>query len=619
MFGFTGKLLEVNLTSNEIKTVALEENFLRESLGGSGLGVLYLWDKINWKADALSEENILGFFNGPLTGSSLPGVPRFSVCAKSPLSGIWGESNCGGYFGPELKFAGYDGIVIYGKAEKLVYISIENDKVEIKDALFLKGKDTYETEDKLQELPGGKKAKVACIGPAGENLVLFAGIFNDKGDTAGRAGLGAVMGSKNLKAIVVKGTNKYLVPDTEKFSKFRKSLSEKVMGHIAIDALKAYGTAGTMTILSFAGDVPVKYWELSEWDEGMNKINGLVMADTILVKTKSCFACPVSCKRVIEVKDGPFKTALGPGPEYETLGALGTLLYNSSQEAIAKANEICNKLGMDTISCGGVISFATYLYNEGIINKDITGGLDLSWGNAEDIIKLIEQIGKREGWGKILSLGIKKACEHLPAEAKKFAVEVKGMEMPMHDPRAYTAMALAYATSTRGACHMQSTTLNVEMGIGYYPEIDINGPIGPSICEGKGKITAQTQDIGAIINSIGLCMHVAIPLNLTDIADMLNATTGLNYKPLEILKLGEKLWNLKRLINFACGNTAKDDYLPEKILKATQNGPTQGFELPFEAMLKEYYTARNFGEDGLPLKEKMEELGLENYREKLNI
>jgi len=533
------------------------------------------------------------------------------VCAKSPLTGVWGEAHASGFWGPELKAAGLDGIVLEGKADRPVYLWIKDGKVEIKNARHLWGKDTFETEDEIREELGDKNIRVACIGPAGEKLSRIAAIINDHGRAAARCGIGAVMGSKNLKAIAVKGTMEVKVAKLEELRQLAGELVKLARESTAGKYLKEFGTAGGMDPFHEFGDVPVKNWKQGFWEEGCHKVSGQVIAETILKGRSACKRCPIGCGRLIEIKEGPYKGLKGKGPEYETAAAFGPLCLNDDLPAVAKANDLCNRYGLDTISTGAVIAFAFECYEEGLITKKETDGIELNWGNADSIVKMVEKIGRREGLGNLLAEGCKRAAEKIGKGADKFSFHIKGLELPMHDPRAFSSWAVAYGTSNRGACHIQAPTFWVERGL-TFPAIGLDDPGDRFASEGKGRLTRIFQDFCEVVESAGICKFALYgDFSSHHVLSLLRCATGWDLELDEMMKMGERSFNLKRLINVKCGISKKDDILPERILALRLlDGGTKGHIPDQEKMLKDYYRERGWDEDGIPTSEKLRELSL---------
>jgi aldehyde:ferredoxin oxidoreductase len=616
MGGYAGSILYVDLTSGNIEARPLDLEFAKKYIGGLGFGTKIYLDLIKGKPDfdPLSPDNPFVLMTGPLTGMRTNAVARWTVGSKSPLTGLWGDCNIGGFFGAQLKFAGYDGIVITGAAKGPAYISIEDAKVEIRDAQKYWGRDVYTVNDEMiadHKTTSKKSGQVFAIGPAGENLVKFASIINDKGHVAGRTGLGAVWGAKKLKAIFVRGTGKLEVEHPDRFDDLRKELKELYDGNITTEGLRAFGTASHMDIGSISGDVPMKNWQEGDW-ELFDEIGPIAYEEKILTGNNTCYACGVACKREAEVKEGAFKFAKGPGPEYETIAAFGTLCLNASIKSIGKANDICNRYGMDTITCGATIAFAIECFENGLINEKDTDGLKLTWGNAEAIVAMVEKIGKREGIGSILSEGSAKAAEQIGGSASDFLTTVKGLEAPMHDPRAAHSYGLAYAVSSRGACHVASLVYPVE-GLGMYlPEIpELADELTGMSSEGKAKLNIAYQDYGIFFSHCaGFCSLGAAILNATQAVDMVNHVTGFDYTLDEVMRLGRRIWYIKRGLSNLFGAKAEHDVLPKRLMTILDTGPTEGSIPDMDLMLREFYNLRGLNEEGVPEKKVLEELGL---------
>lgn len=610
MFGFTGRLLYIDLTTTVRSTKDLDETVARHYLGGSGLGAQIL-SSMDWEVDPLGTRNRLVFITGPLTGIPAPLCSRYSVCAKSPLTSIWGEAHASGFWGPELKAAGLDGIIIDGGAERPVYLWIKDGKVTVKDARHLWGKDTFETEDTIKQELGDKNIRVACIGPAGEKLSRMAAIINDHGRAAARCGIGAVMGSKNLKAIAVRGTQEVEVAWREELRHLSGELARIARESTAGKYLRDYGTAGGMDSFHEFGDVPIKNWKQGTWEEGCHKVSGQVMTETILTGRYACKRCPIGCGRLVELKEGPYRGLKGKGPEYETAAAFGPLCLNDDLQAVVKANDLCNRYGLDTISTGAVIAFAFECYQEGLITRKETEGIELIWGNADSLVQMVENIGKREGLGDLLAEGCKRAAEKIGQGADKFAFHVKGLELPMHDPRAFASWAVSYGTSSRGACHIQAPTFWVERGL-TFPDIGLDDSGDRFASAGKGRLTKLFQDFCEVVESAGICKFALYSdFSSRHVLSLLRYTTGWDLTLDEMMKIGERSFNIKRLINVKCGMSKKDDILPERILThPLTEGGTKGYLPKQEKMLKEYYQERGWDENGVPTSEKLCELSL---------
>jgi aldehyde:ferredoxin oxidoreductase len=573
MGGNWGKVLKVDLTAGTTEELELEEKIYRDFIGGSGLAAKWFFDNEGWKAEPLSPENPLMIMNGPLSGTSFSGVSRLEICARSPLTGIWGEASMGGHFSPQLKRTGYDGVIVVGASEKPVYLFLTDEKAEIRDASHLWGKDTYETEDLLKEEVGDKRAQVISIGPAGENMVKFACVMNDRGSTAGRCGMGAVMGSKKLKAVVARGNKKAPVADEAAFKEAREKMNELLKFSLVADGLRSFGSNVHMEYGMAIGDVPTKNWRTAYWAQGPGELGGTAVAESILTKNHSCFACPISCKRIVEVKSGPFNIEEGPGAEYEAAAALGTLQIMDNREANNKANELCNRLGMDVISCGSTLAYATEAFLAGLISEKDTGGMQLDWNQPKLLLDLIEKTARREGIGDDLAEGVRAMSEKYGG--KEMAIHVKGLECPMHDPRALWAMALTYATSIRGACHCADANLYVELGILDLKELGTKRT-WPYKAKGKAAQTVAAQKKGVIANSAVICEYAwnCAGGHMSDMAMMLNSLTGFGYSPDELARTGDRIWYIKRALGNIMGATREDDQLPARILEPHLEGIT---------------------------------------------
>jgi aldehyde:ferredoxin oxidoreductase len=617
--GYTGKILEVNLRTGKIETVSIKEKDQKNFLGGSGLAAKIFFDLFDPKVDPLSPENPLIVLTGPVVGTQFPGTSRFAVCGKSPLTGIWGEGTCGGNFGPELKFAGIDGIIFIGASPTPVYLSIEDDEIELRDARDLWGMDNYKVTDLLKDRHGReKRPKVLSIGSAGENLVKFAAICNDKGDFIGRTGMGAVMGSKKLKAVVVKGTKKVEISHPEEYAALRKLLITKSRDAMVAQSFRSMGTDAGMDLGMVTGDVPIKNWMVGEDLELSANLGGPSLTEKYLTRNHACSFCPIACKRMVKVEDGPFKTEEGPGPEYETCCTFGTLIMNDDLAGVIKANEWCNRYGMDTISCGATIAFAMEAFEKGLITRKDTDGIDLTWGNMAGVIELLHKIAKKEGIGEVLSEGSREAAKRLGKGAEEFAVEVKGLEAPMHDPRGFHGMGLAYMTSIRGACHLMHLALSVEQGITTYTDAGFQENYIGQTSEGKAEMIKLCEDLGLPCNSLVICEFVAWTLSANELVEMVRVTTGFDFTLKDLLACGERIWLLKRGLGNMMGVSAKDDRLPRRILTPLKEGAAAGSIPDVEKLLSEYYKIRGLDGDGKPKKEVLIKAGLEGLAKKLH-
>jgi aldehyde:ferredoxin oxidoreductase len=614
--GYAGRYLRVDLTEGRCEDFTVAGHLLRKFIGGSSLAAKFFLDGYLLNADPLGPESPLMVMTGPMVGSAFPGTSRFAVCAKSPLTGIWGEYACGGTFGPELKRAGVDGIVITGRSASPVWLSIVEGEARLIDAARLWGKDVYETTDLLKR--GDSGLMVLAIGPAGENLVRFAAIGNDRGHFVGRTGLGAVMGAKRLKAIGVRGTGKVPKADDARFREIHKAALVEIKESALAISLHAMGSDANMDLGMITGDVPVRNWSVGEDFELSAALSGPTLSETYLTRAHACSHCPVACKRVVRVPDGPFRTEEGPGPEYETCAIFGTMIMNKDLAGVIKANELCNRLGMDTISCGAAIAWAMELFEKGTLTKETTGGLDLGWGNMKAVLALLPMIARREGFGALLADGTLAAARRIGGDAEDAVVHVKGLDLPMHDPRGFHGMGLAYMMSNRGACHLQHAVLPAEQGMASWPQLfSMKDDYQGTTSEGKAELVFHAENYGILGNSLCLCHYLTSCLKPETIRDAFNAITGFNYGFGELMACGARDWTLKRGINNLLGVTAEDDVLPKRIMTPLSEGAGAGSVPDVQRLKQEYYTLRGLDERGFPREEKLRELGLDELRLRL--
>ncbi len=608
--GYARRIIIVDLSHGTIELSELPDEVLKTYLGGGGLAAKLFLDGFSPNVDPLSHENPLFVMTGPLVGTMFPGSSRFAVCARSPLTGIWGIGTCGGNFGPELKFAGYDGILVKGGTKQPVYLYIDDDTIEIRDARSLWGKDIYEVTHLLKRtLQGDRPVKVLAIGQAGEHRVRFAAIGNDGAHFVGRTGLGAVMGAKALKAIVARGSGKVLPALEQEYDAVRKRVLEKCKESMVGQSLKMMGTAAAMDLGMMTGDVPIRNWTRGEF-EGSGKIGGPALSAGYLTRGHACHACPIACKRVVKVAEGPYATTEGPGPEYETCCTFGTYIENDNLEGIIRANELCNKYGLDTISCGATIAFAMECFEKGILTTKDTEGVSLTWGNIDAALDVVEKIAFRKGIGAILAEGSQRASAVLGKGAEECVVAVKGLDLPAHDPRGYHGMGLEYAVGYRGACHLQHMTLYIEQGMNPFTELGLSSNyIGPD-STGKADMVVVSQNLGVPAHSACLCVFVFACLTAHDVADMIKVTTGWDYTVKDLLDTGARLWLLMRGMSMLMGATAADDRLPPKVLTPLAEGMAAGSVPDIQRMLREFYAVRGLDENGVPRKDVLQQAGL---------
>ncbi len=628
MFGYNDKILRVDLSKQRIVDDCLDEDFAKEYIGGRCLGAKILFNELSSGIDPLGPENKLVIATGVLTGIPFAGNSRYVIMAKSPLTGIWGEANSSGFFGPELKHSGYDAVVVEGKADAPVYIWINNGKVEIRDAGRLWGKTTGETQEAIRNEANDKRARVACIGQGGENIVKYACVINDLNRAAGRTGMGAVMGSKNLKAVAVRGTKKIEYADEKKLLEIVRTANKEVWGGSYGHLLNKYGTDGDLDDLGASGRLPTRNFAKSAF-AGAEKITGETMADTIMIKPGACFACPVACIRIVEAKQPYDVDPAYGGPEYETTAAFGSLCMNDDLVAVSKANELCNKYSIDTISTGVTVAFAMECYENGIITKKETQGLDLTWGNHRAIMQLIEKIAKREGIGDILAEGTRRAAEKFGKGAEKFAVHIKGQEVPMHEPRGKKGLGISYATSNRGACHLQAEHDDIfEDEKWLCPEIGLDTGITHRnrlyLGKEKAKLVKIAGDLWALYDSLPVCKFTAYPeggIGVSRLTEIVRAATGWDTTVGDLMIVGERAFNLCRAFNIREGMTRKDDILPQRLMEPLPDGPYKGetiSENELHVALDEYYRLRGWDtKTGIPRRKTLEKLNLKYAADEL--
>jgi aldehyde:ferredoxin oxidoreductase len=633
--GYHGKILHVDLTKGKFHVEEPDQAFYRKYLGGSALAMHYLLKDMPAKADPLGPDNILVIALSVVTGAGISGQSRMTAAAKSPLTGTIGDSQGGGFFPAELKFAGFDALVIKGKSPKPVYIWIKDGEYELRDASHLWGSITGEAEAAIREELGDEKIEVLQIGPAGEKAVRFAGIFSNSNRANGRTGMGAVMGSKNLKAVAVRGKNRPSIADKSRLNKLAKWGAAN-LADSDIAGMAKYGTNETTGANQASGTLPAYNYNSGVF-EGWEKIDGPTMYDTVLrgaaegkqdrFGRDTCYACTVRCKRVVEIKEGPYK--VDPrygGPEYETTSTFGNYCAIDDLAAICKANEICNKYGMDTISCGATISWAFEAFNEGKLTLDDTDGLDLSWGNAESMVKLTERIAKREGFGDLLAEGSERAAKKIGRGTESYLITFKGQEAPAHMPRVKRSLAVIYAANPFGADHQSHEHDPViEDDFEYYTErlavMGFTEGVEPrSLGDEKMRFTVASQRLYAAMDCLTICQFVfgsAWQLyGPDDIVELVQAVTGWeDFSYAEIEKVGERRINMMRAFNAREGFDRKDDLVPEKLFKPLKGGASDGWKLDrteFETALDKYYEISGWDvASGLPSREKMEELDLD--------
>ena len=607
--GYSGKILKVNLSNEKVDVVNTENYFdVNLLIGGKGLAAYTLWKELKQGVDPLSEGNILVFATGPLTGTLCPGT-RICIAAKSPLTGLFCDSYVGGHLGAEIKMAGYDAIIICGKSEKPAYIWIQDEHIEICDANHLWGLDAFRTEEAIRKERNDRNIRVACIGPAGEKLVRFAHVNVDRYRQAGRGGLGAVMGSKKLKALAVKGTGAISIYNVKDFLEKAKEAHKAVLKNETARARKRWGTARTIVFTADQDLLPTRNFREATF-EGAENLSAEILEKRFWIKHKACHSCPINCGKLGVVRSGKYAGTIVEGIEYETLALIGANCGIGNYEAVAYANMLCDMLGLDTISTGNVIAFAMECYEKGILTEKETEGLKLNFGNEEAAIRLIEKIAKREGLGDLLAEGVKRVSEKLDAECKRFAMQVKGLELPGYDMRASPGMALAYITADRGGCHTRAWPISYEIS-GKAPDGTI---IERYSTEKRAHIVKEQQDRNAACDTLVACWFLKTAVGNERYVGMLNAATGMEFTVEEFLAVGERIWNLVRLFNIREGLRKEDENLPDRAFEdPIPSGVAAGQKLErsqLEHMLREYYAIRGWDENGVPTEEKIRQLKL---------
>jgi len=598
--GYTGLILRVNLSTNEIKRETIDEEKAKLFIGGRGYGTKIIYDEVEPTIDPFSLENKVVIATGPVGGSNVPSSGRTMVVTKGPQTGAIACSNTGGFFGPELKEAGYDMVIIEGKAEKPIYLWISDGNVEFRDAQHLWGKSTPEVDDRAKE-ETDRKARIMTIGPAGVNLSRMAAVMFDKHRAAARSGVGAVLGSKNFLGIAVRGSGKIELFDPEETRKAaaqaRKMIKESPTTSRALPAL---GTASALSLMNALGAFPVRNYQ-DAYDENAPATGGDVIAEKLLVKKGACAVCPIACGRITEIREGIYQGHSGEGPEYESDWSLGFMCGVGDLNAITYANYLCNEYGLDTISAGVTIACAMELYERGYMpEKDAP--FSMNFGDADAVVRLVTMMAQREGTiGDLLAEGSYRFAEYYGHP--ELSMTAKKQELSAYDPRAFKGMGLNYATANGGASHVRGYTMPLEMG---------GGPTYRLEYEGKAELTKNVQDITAVIDAAGLCLFTNFAqLSVSDYASILKAVTGIPYTDDELLRAGERIWNLEKLFNIRAGLTKKDDTLPPRILKEPiVSGASKGEVCELDRMLPEYYQVRGWDEEGIPTTEKLEELGL---------
>jgi aldehyde:ferredoxin oxidoreductase len=618
MYGYGGTILRVDLTHGTLRRHPTEEHLARAFLGGRGLNVKRLWDELPAHTDGLSPANLLIFGVGPLVGTTFPGGARFNVSGMSPQTGILGDSNAGGFFGPELKFAGYDQIIIQGRAQHPVYLCIRDDAVELRDAQRLWGLDVWDTTAAIQQELGDANIQVAAIGQGAENGVRFAGVFANLVRAAARTGMGTVMACKNLKAVAVRGTGSFPVADLSRFKEIIECLDGIIFDHPEYEIRYRLGTTKLIRALDGIGGLPTRHFQRGRFEHA-DAVSGETIEALYKVKSKACFACTIPCSRFLVVDDPRFPDLRLEGPEFEPLAGFTARVGNGDLALGLKCVDLANRYGLDAITLSEVIAWAMECYQCGLISREEADGLDLTWGCGETILALIHKVARREGFGDLLADGVRRAAKRLGRGSEEIALHGKGLELFQADVRSIKAYGLGNAVSSRGADHLRSEpwfefSNDPEEGIRRYgiPETAFRLEY-----KGKGLVVKHFEEMAAISDATGVCKNTYNNMEVLDwegTAELLQAATGWDVDGEEVRQIGERIVNLERLFIAREGITRRDDTLPRRFLEEPLpegSGPSTGSLLELEPMLDEYYRARGWDvATGWPTKEKLQELGL---------
>ena len=612
---FIGKILRVNLTTGVISTEKINPQWTRETLGGTGLATRYLLELTPAGIDPLGEDNVLIFMTGALTGTPSASASRYSVVAKSPQTGYWGQSNSGGFFGPALKWSGFDGIIFEGISPEPVYLLILDGTAELREASHLWGLTVSDCDDRLQS-EVGRPVTVACIGPGGENLVRYAAIMNNKHRAAGRTGLGAVMGSKGLKAIACGGNRRIPLHNAEEFKNVTQRQREYMDESILKIGFDTFGTNMIADMVNVRGGYPTRNWQFGTFGQ-IEKVDAPAMTEQVLVKGVRCFSCPVACGRGTEIRQGKWQGASGEGPEYETTNTLGAMCGLDDLNAITMANYQCNEYGLDTISAGSSIAFAMECYQRGLLTEEQTGGIPLEFGDADLVVELVALIGRREGVGDLLAEGSQRMAKRIGSGSEHFAMHVKGLELPAYDPRAAKITGLGYVTASRGGDHMngyiQGPTF-IDIPFLIVEESSIRDPYVAN--PGDARILIDMENALNVLDALGGCKFMGVLLSANEIVDLVRAATGWDFSLDEFRKCGDRLQNLARAYSAREGLRREQDTLPGRLmLDPLPDGPAQGMVIDhasLEKMKDAYYEFRGWDlATGIPTPTKLKELDLD--------
>ena len=620
MFGFNQKILRVNLTEGTCRAEELEEKVYRKYLGGKGLALYFLMNEMKPGLDPLGSGNILVFSTGVATGVPLPGFSRYSVVSKSPLTGGFGEAEAGGFWGPELKFAGFDAVVVEGSSPKPVYLWLHDGEAEIRDASSVWGLRIKEAQESIRGEVGDPLTRIALIGPAGEKVVRYACVLNDLKFANGRSGLGAVMGSKKLKAIAVRGHKRLEFKDPEKIRELARWFGESWTKHPGAVSRGRFGTAEMVLSLNADGILPTRNFNKGSFERAEG-ISGEEMKNTITVDTEGCYSCPIRCKRVVKGLEPYVTDPSYGGPEYETIGAFGSLCEVGNISAVALANQICNAYGLDTISAGCAVAFAMECYENGVISKEETGGLELRFGDADAMVRLTEMIARREGLGDVLAEGVLRASEKLGKGSERYALHVKGKEIPMHEPRGKAGLALQYALSASGADHMQAAhDPSFEKSVTSVMALGVHDTAGRlSLGPDKVRLFKPLHLWWNLLDCLDVCKFTIAPhavgvFKINHLVDIVNAATGWDASLLELMQASERALDMSRLFNLREGLTGSDDRIPSRFFEPLQSGSRTGARLSerdLEGAIETFYSMMGWSDRGVPGSAKLQELNIQ--------
>jgi len=614
--GYTGKILRIDLTNGTSKVTKLERDLAKNFLGGRGFNVKKMYDEIPPGTNPLGPENKIYFATGPLVGTSFPTASRFNISAKSPQTGILGDTNAGGHFASEMKYAGYDQIVLEGRSSKPVYVHVSDGDVELRDAAHLKGRGVYETDEIIKSDLGDRRVQTAIIGPAAENGVRFAGIFANLMRAAARTGMGSVMASKGVKALVIRGMGSVSVANPRMFEELVEDIEEQIKGHEQYEGRRRMGTTRILLMANAAGFLPTRHYTAGTFEHAA-EVSGERLAEEFNVKGRGCFACTIPCSRFYVVKSGEHAGLYGEGPEYESQGSFTARMGNRSLETALKANDLCNRLGLDILTTAESISWAMELHERGMLTSEEADGLDLSWGNGETILALIDKIARREGFGDVLADGTRMSAKKL-GRGMDLTMQVKGLDIIMADPRGLKGFGLGYAVASRGGDHLRSEPFleladDPEIGERMFGVPDATMRLA---YRGKGKLVSYFEDWNAVIDALEPCKNIMQNMEILtfDLASkVIEATTGLQMTPAKIRRVGERIINIERAFNVREGIRRKDDTIPRRFREEPlTEGASKGTVFELEPMIDEYYGERGWDlETGIPTAETLKRLGLD--------